>query len=437
MKEFNLNEGQKEASDGIFKFLTSEESCLIITGAAGYGKTHLMGSIIDNTIPTYLETCKMLKTKPKIDTVHMTATTNKAAQQLGIATGRPVSTIFSLLGIVVRVDYKTGKSFLSLKKNAPLIYNAVIFIDEHTYTSRELFPLLFERTVNCKFIFVGDKYQLTAVGEPNCIVDQKGYQTFELTEPMRNKGEPHLMELCNQLREGVRQTSFWDIQEQPGVIDWVRDGSVMQKIIDDMFSKENLDDRILAYTNKQVIAYNNYIRKIRGLPAQFTEGETLVSNEVLTVGVSPFIRIEEDVTIEEYITDTFTKSIGEAELEVKTALVRNQYDEVKEVDIPQNYHHYHSLLKYYARAKDWFTYYSLKEKLPDFRDRTAATIHKSQGSTYNTVIIDLTDVGTCNIPDMVARMLYVAVSRAKSRVILYGNLPSKYGRIIPHGNSIS
>jgi exodeoxyribonuclease-5 len=73
----------------------------------------------------------------------------------------------------------------------------------------------------------------------------------------------------------------------------------------------------------------------------------------------------------------------------------------------------------------------LKNQFPDLRARDSQTVHKSQGSTYETVIIDLSNLSTCHLPKLVARLLYVAVSRAKTRVILFGTLAQKYGGVIP------
>jgi ATP-dependent exoDNAse (exonuclease V) alpha subunit len=84
-------------------------------------------------------------------------------------------------------------------------------------------------------------------------------------------------------------------------------------------------------------------------------------------------------------------------------------------------------LKYYRRKKEWHKYFSLKNTIPDLRQRDAATVHKSQGSTYDTVFVDLTNISTCHNPIAAARMLYVAFTRARSRICLYGNLASKYG----------
>jgi ATP-dependent exoDNAse (exonuclease V) alpha subunit len=58
----------------------------------------------------------------------------------------------------------------------------------------------------------------------------------------------------------------------------------------------------------------------------------------------------------------------------------------------------------------------------DLRAAYAQTVNKSQGSTYDRVFIDLDDIRRCNSGDQIARMLYVAVSRAREQVFLTGDL---------------
>jgi ATP-dependent exoDNAse (exonuclease V) alpha subunit len=58
----------------------------------------------------------------------------------------------------------------------------------------------------------------------------------------------------------------------------------------------------------------------------------------------------------------------------------------------------------------------------DLRAAYACTINKSQGSTYDKVFIDLDDLKRCNQPNTLARLLYVAVSRARYQVIFTGDL---------------
>jgi ATP-dependent exoDNAse (exonuclease V) alpha subunit len=58
----------------------------------------------------------------------------------------------------------------------------------------------------------------------------------------------------------------------------------------------------------------------------------------------------------------------------------------------------------------------------DLRGAYACTINKAQGSTFDSVFLDLDDVSRCNSGDQIARMLYVAVSRARNHVYLCGDL---------------
>jgi exodeoxyribonuclease-5 len=70
--------------------------------------------------------------------------------------------------------------------------------------------------------------------------------------------------------------------------------------------------------------------------------------------------------------------------------------------------------------------FEIQEAFADLRPTHAATAYKAQGSTYGTVFIDLHNIGKCNIPSTVARMLYVAITRASNQVVLFGELPAKY-----------
>ena len=86
-------------------------------------------------------------------------------------------------------------------------------------------------------------------------------------------------------------------------------------------------------------------------------------------------------------------------------------------------------MKYFAKQKDWIHYFYVKDTFLDLRPKDASTVHKAQGSTYETVYIDLGDLSTCRIPDMAARLLYVAFTRASNRIVLYGKLKEKFGGI--------
>jgi len=144
------------------------------------------------------------------------------------------------------------------------------------------------------------------------------------------------------------------------------------------------------------------------------------------------LSVETPITVVEAAETTEMIQITpHAQLEIQRLDLRNQYGVVLEdVPVPVDREHLKQLLKYFANQQDWPTYFRLKNEYPDIRPRDACTVYKSQGSTYDTAFIDLGDIGGCNRPDIVLRMLYVAVSRARTRVVFYGDLPAKYGRLV-------
>lgn len=422
------NEGQQKVIDACLDFLLdSNEKYLEVDGPAGTGKTFIQGQIIDTVLPQYEGTCKLLGMSPKYTDVALTATTNKAAEQLGRASGRPVSTIHSHLSLMVRDDFKTGKSTLSRRRDIPLVKDQILFIDEKSFIgSYQLKDFIHDYTLNCKIILFGDSLQL----EPPMDVMAKwdtNYK-FELTEPVRNAGQPALQELCNQLRETVRTGIFKPIQLVPGVIDQLR-GDEMVKAVKQSFVDEPIDTRFIAYSNNKVNAYNNFIRKdLRGKPELYEDGEILVCNTHMQYSDTGKFSTEEEVTLVDVSSKIDTHVLDDgATLHTYKATVIGSFGDEAVLNIPTSPEHLSQLKKYFAGRKNWQEYFRLRDCFPDLRPRDASTIHKAQGSTVHTIFIDLNDLSQCNVANTVARLLYVAVSRASDRVIFYGDLPEKYG----------
>jgi len=74
--------------------------------------------------------------------------------------------------------------------------------------------------------------------------------------------------------------------------------------------------------------------------------------------------------------------------------------------------------------------YSLKDKMLDLRQRDASTVYKAQGSSLDTVFIDVSNLSRSPNPSQAARMLYVAGSRARKHIVFYGELAERYGGLI-------
>jgi len=425
-----LNPGQQKASDGFFAFLFNNDKELIISGAGGVGKTYLMGYLIDKILPRYVNTCSMMGIKPQYDTAHVTATTNKAAEVLGEATNRPSRTIHSFLGLRIKENYTTGRTDLQKTPNWKVHEREIIFVDECSMIDSSLYKAIQEGTCNCKIVYVGDHSQLPPVFEDISPIYKNNIPFFELTEPMRNASQPSLRALCDQVRATVATGVFKPIQTVPGVIDWF-DEDATAEAVKDYFVSNKTDSRILAYSNAAVNNLNSYIRQAKGLPDEYVTGDQLVSNTALQFGTTS-ISIEEPIQILSIENSVMDMQFGEtAKLEVRYMDLLGKFGQVlKSILVPTNKIHYEQLVKYFAKQKDWPTYFTLKNTFPDLRPRDACTVHKSQGSTYDTVFIDLNSLSTCNQPKLAARLLYVAVTRPTSRIIMYGKLADKYGGVI-------
>lgn len=424
-----LNAGQSQAAEAFFQFLLTDQKEMGISGPAGVGKTFLMGQMIDSIMPRYFEACSLMGIKPEYTSVKMTATTNKAAEQLAMAMNRDCSTIHSFLNLKVADDYSTGQSKLTKTKNWTVHENLIVFVDECSFIDSKLYGLLHEGTLNCKIVYVGDHCQLAPVMETLSPVYRNNVPFYQLTQPMRNAEQPALMALCNQLRHTVETGEFLPIHLVPGVIDHYDDDQ-MQAELDQAFATQTHASRILAYTNNRVIQYNDYVREVRQLPPEPTVGEFLVNNAALHVKQG-LIPVEKEVEI---LAINEQSNLVEVEpgvhLEVRPTEIKTSTGGIYTVEMPVDREHYLALIKHYAHKKDWARYFWLKNDFPDFRPQDASTFYKAQGSTYDTVFIDLTNLSQCHNPSQVARQLYVGVSRPRKRIVFYGQLAEKYGTLV-------
>lgn len=425
-----LNQDQQNAVDGFFQFLLSSETELGITGPGGVGKTFTMGHMIDEIIPMYYQTCKLMNIPPEFDSVHMTATTNKAAEVLSLATGRPTDTIQSFLNLKVSDDYETGNSKL-VKTNRFVVHERkIIFIDECSMIDRALYEMIKDGTQNCKIVYVGDHCQMAPVRETISPVFNSGITFYELKQQMRNAGQPALMALCQQLRNTVETGRFEPIKIVPGVIDFLTNKE-MEIELSSAFNSQTLDKRVLAYTNKRVIQYNDHIRDVRGLPDAFTQGEFLINNNSIQLKGGR-LSVEEEVQITHLHSDIEKIEVtDDVYVEIKRGTLQTRLGDIHHnVPIPIDREHVIELTKYFSQRKNWNRYFYMKQSFPDLRQRDASTVYKAQGSTLDTVYIDLENISGCNVPSQVARMLNVACSRAQNRIGFYGNLAEKYGGLV-------
>lgn len=411
-----LTEGQQSAYEAFNNFiLDPEASVFVIQGYSGTGKTTLIQTIMDR-ISKILKTVKLLDpyNTPEWD-IELTATTNQAADQFSQITGRPVSTIHSKLGLRVHRDYETGKTKLvPIRGGADKVRDTILFIDEASYIDQNLLRLIFKQTENCKIVFIGDPAQLLNVGCTRSPVFDANFPTAKLTEVVRQAEGNPIIDLSTRFRGTVNTGEFFSFTPDNHHIQYLDRDAFEDEILKE-FNRPDWSHRcskVLAWTNKTVVNYNNAIRNhVKGEP-ELKVGDFAVVNSYIRVGRASF---KTDQVV--YISRKGSK-------EDNNGVSGHWYELDKKAMVfcPDSLVDKKARLKQARADGEMELVRIIEDEWADLRAAYACTINKSQGSTYDKVFIDLDDVKKCNSGNQIARMLYVAVSRARHNVYLTGDL---------------
>lgn len=438
-----LTNDQRNAYQEFINFLLNpNQSNLIIQGSAGTGKTFLTKYLIEEGINNYKATCVTLGIKDIYSDYAVTATTNKAVEalehQITLPNYKSITTITSFLGLHVAYNPKLHKQTLMPNKGDTYIFNQIIFIDECSMINEELFSFINQKCNHCKIIYIGDKYQLPPVKEKISPIYTCNYPEIVLNQPVRNAGNQALVNLCSQLKDTC-ETGIWnDIHSVPGSIEVIKDGSEWQKIIDKEFLHQDENKKILAYSNNLVTSYAEYIMQLRGETDYLVAGSwytsnayyinTAIGNQSLHID-SPILVKEVNNNVHDNYYQLYKLDVNEwkplhvlSQIKVYSPILGKTWTDIT-FSKPEYYQQYmKSLYKSSPRL-----YYEISNQTLDLRKVEASTVHKAQGSTLDTVFIDLDDISKCTQKQLTAKLLYVAASRARKKIIFFGELAKRYG----------
>ena len=189
-------------------------------------------------------------------------------------------------------------------------------------------------------------------------------------------------------------------------------GNEIEHLSKDDFNKRILQmdatkSKILAIKNRTVNNYNAVLFKAKNGREEFAAKDVVINNHYV-----PGLATDEEVTIEH-----IRYGINRVGVAGATVVING-----KHYFLPSKVSNIKKLIKQYTAMGEYSKANVIKNTWVDLRPNFALTVHKSQGSTYDEVFIDLDDMKSIKDLRELAKLLYVAMSRAKYRVILTGDI---------------
>lgn len=460
--DFNIKidkptEQQKQAIQFLNDFIISKELIAVLAGYAGTGKTFLLKHFLQ----TYRGSCCV------------TAPTHKAVRVIENVLNKKGKTLQSLLGLRLNVDLEyfdiTNPQFDPLGDEKIRNYNLII-VDECSQVNSPLYELikLKGNQHNVKILFVGDFCQLPPVKE-DISLTAKLTNKFELTEIIRQKVSNPLINLLDLIRNDILTNSndFYpflikqrkDIQNHEGYILLNKPdfkATILKYYKHENFFKNVDFIRTVAWTNWAVSNWNTYIRNnVFENPKEIIHINDLLTaySTIVDEFIAPVIINSEDYIISNLRNYSDSEGVVNYAVNLTNIFGGLETSTIKIVN-PHNAkgftNFYQILCRLHFRAinsnagnrnQSWRNYYAFKNnhlsmqsfKLSAANDNAyvkkdidygyALTVHKSQGSTYENIAIDLEDIWfntSDNAPtkQMRDKLVYVALSRAKNIAII-------------------
>lgn len=369
-----------------------EKGMLILTGGPGTGKTTTLNGIIELFERDGLK-------------VALTAPTGRAAKRMSEITGKDAKTIHRLLEVEWKDDDRP-----SFQRNIsnPLPYDAVV-VDELSMVDINLFSSLLDALkLGCRLIMVGDSDQLPAVGAGNVLhdlIDSGLIPVVALKEIFRQAMESLIVTNAHKIVGG----------EMPELDKTDNDFFFMSRSNVYLAASTVID----LYTTRLPKAYGYDPLKDIQILCPSRKGETGSVN--LNAAIQKRLNPPDDFKHEFNLNGRIFRE-GDRVMQIK-----NNYDipwkKGKEPGTGIFNGDIGTLEMIKPDARLMKIRFDDKEAIYsfDFANQLelayAITVHKSQGSEYNAVIMPVCSV----LPQLSYRnLLYTAVTRAKSKLILVG-----------------
>lgn len=374
---------QKEA---IKNALTNPIS--ILTGGPGTGKTTIInGILIALRKLADIPASALYSDDPPF---LLAAPTGRAAKRMSEITGIAAKTIHRMLGIGIVSDDEEELNELN---------GEILIIDEMSMVDMFLFKKLVS-SINetTRIVFVGDKDQLPSVGAGNIFSDlikSEAFPTTILKQIHRQGNDSTIITLAHKVNDGVDQEAIFKKTKNYSFIpckpDLVGDavGQIVELALKRGFSKDDIQVLSAMYSGSGGVTNLNDIMQEIMNPEEEHAKEIEAHKEVFKIG-DRILQLQNNPEKDIY-NGQIGKIVGIDEKNSKKCLIANFDD--REVTFSKN-------------------------ELKDLTRAYAITIHKSQGSEFPLVILNLT---MQNYVMLKRNLLYTAITRAEKNLVLVGD----------------
>ena len=367
-------------------------SVFILTGGPGTGKTTTLNGVI-----------KILKAQKK--RILLCAPTGRAAKRMSDLTGEPARTIHRLL----EVDFN-AKGELKFKRNEtnPLPADVVIADEMSMVDALLMCSLVRAIKPTSKFIMVGDSNQLTSVGAGNVLKDliaSHYIPSVELKEIFRQAAQSLIVTNAHRIVNGEfpvlddRQNDFFFMNKslESDIAELVI--QLAKQRLPDTYGFSPIDDIQVLCPTKMGMAgtkeLNKQLQSALNPPSQ-NKAELKFFDVIFRTG-DKVMQTKNDYDV------LWTKNN-----EKGSGIFNGDIGIIRSVDrFSQNV-----TIDFEGRVAIYTS-----EMLRRLEHAYAITIHKSQGSEYDAVIIPITAF-THNL--LYRNLLYTGVTRAKKMIIVIG-----------------
>lgn len=362
----------------IIKALT--KNVLVITGGPGSGKTTITKSIVD----LYRDINKITYDK-MVKEVALLAPTGRASKRLSEATLFPATTIHRFL----KWNKETNKFSVNEYNKSEV---KVVIIDESSMVDIYLFDSLLKGlTVDTKLILIGDYNQLPSVGPGQIlkdIIDSKTIETIYLNKLHRQAEGSNIIDLAYDINNGIIDEKLFNKNEDLIYYKSEDISNDIKSIVKDFKNMDYKDFQVLVPMYKTMFGIDN-LNKI------LQEIFNPKSNKKNEIKVEDVIYRENDKVLQ--LSNMPDENVFNGDIGTISKVDSKNI----EIDFDGN------IVKY------------TPSNYKKFKHGYAISIHKSQGSEFNNVLIPISK----SYSKMLYRKLYyTAVTRSKKKLIILGDI---------------